>query len=235
MHGEALPVASCTVHTWSVREYLEDTLAITEWGDVSSGVLLVHGLASELLGNHVSEDTHHGGTSVVELDVQLAGLLLWVLDVGTEVANAVVSVVLGGWHPCELNKGEEGQDLGESGGWDGADSVSSGWDVGELEAGGWGKVSVEDDVVVVDDASDNGSHGNTSVLALDGTTALEGLWLGLQPSKWVVDTEWLGDTKLELADLEGRGGLGRLGWGEGGGGTGEEGGDGELHFDGVDG
>ena len=41
---------------------------------MSSSVLLVHGLASKLLGDHVADDSHHGGPSVVELGVELAGL-----------------------------------------------------------------------------------------------------------------------------------------------------------------
>jgi len=186
---------------------LEESLAIVEWVEVSSGVLLVHCLSSELLGDHVSDDSHHSSTSVVDLGVQLAGLLLWVEDVSAEVTNSVVTIVLGCWPPGDLDESKEGQDLGESGGWDGEDSVNSGWDVGELQVVGWGDVSIKDDVVVVDDASDNGSHGNTSVLALDGTAALEGLWLALDPAKWIEDTEWLSDTELELVDIEGGGGL----------------------------
>jgi hypothetical protein len=100
---------------------------------VSSGVLLVHGLAGQLLGNHVSKDSHHGGAAVVDLNIQLAGLLFGVFDVGSEVTNTVVSVVLGGRHPGQLDKGEEGKDLGKSGSGDGTDTVSSGGDVGELQ------------------------------------------------------------------------------------------------------
>ena len=121
--------------------FLEDTLSISEGGDVSGGVLLVHGLSGELLSNHVSEDTHHSGTSVVDLNIQLAGLLLGVLDVGSEVTNSVVSIVLGSRHPGQLNKSEEGKDLGKSGSGDGADSVSSGGNIRELQVVGGGKVS----------------------------------------------------------------------------------------------
>ena len=56
------------------RSYLEDTLSVSERRNVPSGVLLVHGLAGELLGDHVAEDTEHGGAAVVELGVELAGL-----------------------------------------------------------------------------------------------------------------------------------------------------------------
>jgi hypothetical protein len=197
---------------------------------VTSGVLLVHGLSGELFGNHVTHNSHHGGAAVVDLNIELAGLFFGVFDVGSEVTDSVVSVVLGGRHPRQLDKSEESKDLGESGGRDGTDTVSSRGDIGELEVGGRGKVSVEGDVVVVDDDTDNCSHGNTSVLALNSTTALEGLGLGLEPSKRIVDTEGLDGSKLKLTDLKGRGGLGGLGRGESGGRSGEEGGNSELHF-----
>ena len=85
-------------------------------------------------------------------------------------------------------------------------------------------------MVVVDDGSNNGSHGNTSVLALDGTTTLEGLRLSLEPSERIVDSEGLGDTELELADSKSGlgGGLGSRG--EGGGRGDKGGGDSKLHF-----
>ena len=163
---------------------------------MSGGVLFVHSLSGELFGNHVSDDTHHGGTSVVQLNIELAGLFFRVFDVGSEVTNSVVSVVLGGRHPCELDKGEESQDLSKSGRRDGGDSSHSGGDIGELEVVRGGKVSVEDDVVVVDNGSNNGSHGNTSVLALDGSATFEGLRLGLEPSKRIVDSKGLSDTEF---------------------------------------
>ena len=193
--------------------------------------LLVHGLAGLALSNHVSEDSEHGGTAVVKLNIQLADLLFWVLNVGSEVSNSVVSVVLGGRHPGELNKGEEKKDLDDSLGGDGEDSLESGGDVGELEVVGGGQVSVEHNVVVVDDVSDNGSHGNAAMLPLDGTTALEGLRLGLEPAKGIKDSEGLGDSKLELVDGKRRGGTALLGRSKGGGGSGEEGGDSKLHLD----
>lgn len=120
--------------------------------------------SSHLLSNHVAEDSHHGGAAVVELGVELAGLLLGVLDVGSEVSDAIVSVVLGRRQPGELDEGAEGEDLGEAGGGDGEEPGDSGGDVGELEVVGGGEVAVELDVVVVDDGTDDGGHGNATVL-----------------------------------------------------------------------
>ena len=191
----------------SFQDCLEYTLSITEGGDVSGSVLLVHGLSSHALNNHVSHNSHHGGTSVVQLNIQLAGLLGGILNVGSEPANTVVSVVLGGRHPGKLNKGEESKDLEETSGGDGADSVNTGGDIRELQVGRGRKVAIEDDVVVVDDGSNNGSHSNTSVLALNSTTTLEGLRLSLEPSKRIEDSKGLSDTELELTDGKSRGGL----------------------------
>jgi hypothetical protein len=114
---------------------------------------------------------------------------------------------------------------------DGADAVNTGGDIGELEVGGLGKVAIEDDVVVVDDGTNDGSHGNAAVLALDGTTTLEGLGLSLEPAEGIVDAEGLGDTELELRDGEVGGDTAGLGGGEGGGRGGAKGGNSELHLD----
>ena len=57
--------------------------------------------------------------------------------------------------------------------------------------------------------ADAGNHANTSVLALDGTTAFEVLWFSVQPSKRIVDTKRFGDTKLKFVDVEGGGDLNR--------------------------
>mmetsp|Transcript_37259 Transcript_37259/g.81681 ORF Transcript_37259/g.81681 Transcript_37259/m.81681 type:complete len:210 (+) Transcript_37259:189-818(+) len=177
------------------------------------------GLAFKDIVDHDAEDSHHSGTAVVELNIKLAGLLLGVLDLGSEVTNTVVTVVLGGGHPGKLDKGEEGKDLSKTGGGDGADAINTVGDVGELEVGGGGKVSVELDVVLVDDGSNDGGHGNTSVLALDGTTTLEGLGLGLEPAKGIVNAKGLGNTKLKLRDGKVGGDTAGLGGGEGGGGA----------------
>mmetsp|Transcript_18016 Transcript_18016/g.37498 ORF Transcript_18016/g.37498 Transcript_18016/m.37498 type:complete len:226 (+) Transcript_18016:103-780(+) len=187
-------------------------------GSVSPG--LSEGLSSGSLSDHVSKDGKHGSTAVVELDVELAGLDLLVNDVLSEPSDAVVSVVLGSRHPGELNESKKGEDLGKSSRRDLGEasedlSANAGSvNVGELEVLGLGDVSVEDDAVGVDNLSDKGSHANTSVLALDGTAALESLRLRVEPSKRIVDTEGLSDTELKLVDLEGGGGLGRRGRGK---------------------
>ena len=69
------------------------------------------GVAINAIMHHGAKDAKHSGTAVIELDIELAGLILGIGDVRAEVSDAVVSVVLGGRHPGELNKGEEGKDL----------------------------------------------------------------------------------------------------------------------------
>mmetsp|Transcript_5288 Transcript_5288/g.12325 ORF Transcript_5288/g.12325 Transcript_5288/m.12325 type:complete len:263 (-) Transcript_5288:212-1000(-) len=216
---------------WGKINCLEYTLAISERRDVSGRVLFEHGLSSELFGDHVSKDSHHGGTSVVQFNIKLAGLFFGVLDVGSEVTNSVVSVVLGGRHPCEFDKGEEGEDLKKTGVGDGTDSINSGWDIREFKVLGSGEVSIENNVVVVDDDTDNGSHGNTSVLTFDSTTTFKRLGLRFEPSKRIIDSQRGSDTNLEFIDVQRGGGLCLLGRGESGR-RGDEGGkDGRLHFE----
>ena len=198
---------------------------------MSSGVLFEHSLSGKLFSDHVSKDSQHSGTSVVQLNIKLAGLFFRVFDVTSEPSNSVVSVILGGRHPGQFNKSNEKEDLGKSSRRDSGNTGHSSWDVRELQVVGRGDVSVEDDVVVVDNGSNNSSHGNTSVLALDSSAAFEGLRLSVQPSERVENSKGLGDTKFEFADLKGGGGLSLLGRGESGS-RGDEGGeDSRLHFD----
>ena len=154
---------------------------------MSCGVLFVHGLSSHAFDNHVTQNSHHSGTSVVDLGVELAGLFFGV-EVLSEPTNSIVTIVLGSRHPCEFDKSEESKDLEESSVRDGTDSVNSGGDIGEFEVLRRGKVPIENNVVVVDDDTDDGSHANTSVLSLNSTTTFEGLGLGLEPSKRIVNS-----------------------------------------------
>lgn len=95
---------------------------------------------------------------------------------------------------------------------------------------GGGKVSIESDMVIVDNHTYNSSHGNTSVLAFDSSATLEGLGLSFEPIKRIINTKRGGDTDLEFIYVQGSGGRSLLGRGEGSGGTSKEGGKSELHF-----
>mmetsp|Transcript_3363 Transcript_3363/g.6292 ORF Transcript_3363/g.6292 Transcript_3363/m.6292 type:complete len:241 (-) Transcript_3363:19-741(-) len=214
--------------------HLEDSLSISERRDVSRSILLVHGLSSKNLSNHVTHDSHHSSTSVVKLNIELARLLLGVLDVSSEVTNSIVSIILGSRHPCKLNKSEESKDLSKSSGGDSTDSVNSGGDIGELEVVGGGEVSIENNVVIVDNGSYNSSHSNTSVLTLNSTTALEVLGLSVKPSKRIVDSERSGGSNLQFVNVEGGGDLGGGSRSKSGCRCAKEGSNSELHIDIID-
>jgi hypothetical protein len=174
---------------------------------VSSSILLIHGLSSNLLSNHVSHNSHHCSTSIIKLSIELASLLLGVKDVISKVTYSIVSIVLGSRQPSKLNETKEGDDLSKSSSGNGEDSVNSSGDIRELEVVGGRDVSVEDDVVVVNDGSYDSCHSNTSVLALDSTAALEGLWFGLEPSERIENSERLGSSEFDFTDLKGGSGL----------------------------
>lgn len=98
--------------------------------------------------DHKSEDAHHGGTAVVELDGTLGELGLLIEGVPAEVDGAVAEVtdelsgggtVGGVLHDAELEESNEGEDLEGTGDGDleGAGPALS--DVGE---GGSGVVDV---------------------------------------------------------------------------------------------
>mmetsp|Transcript_53510 Transcript_53510/g.64536 ORF Transcript_53510/g.64536 Transcript_53510/m.64536 type:complete len:202 (-) Transcript_53510:101-706(-) len=198
---------------------------------MSSCVLFVHGLASENFGNHVTHYSHLGSTAIVKLDIKLARLLLGVLNISTKVTNTIVSIILGRGHPCELNESKERKDLSETSRGNGPNTVNTRRNVGELQVVGGRKVSVKHNVVVVHNGSDDGHHSNASVLALDGTAALERLGFGLKPAERVENAEGFSYSEFELVHHVhlGRTAGGRSG-GEGCGGAGEQGDQGELHF-----
>ena len=174
---------------------------------MASGILLVHGLPCDLFGDHVSDNAHHSGTSVVDLSVQLAGLFSWVKDVSSEVTDSVVPIVLRSGPPSDLNETDESKDLGKSSIWDTEDTINSSRNIRELQVIGWRDVSIENNVVIVDDAPDDSRHGNTSVLTFDSSAAFEGLGLSFDPSKRIEHTKGLSSTNLELIDFQGGGGL----------------------------
>ena len=90
--------------------------------------------------------------------------------------------------------------MNKAGGGDGENTVDASGDVGELKVVGGGDVSIENNVVVVDNGADDSSHCNTAVLALDRTAALEGLGLRVKPSKRIKNTKRLSYTKLLSMD-----------------------------------
>ncbi len=136
----------------------------------------------DLLVDHKSEDSHHGGTSVVELDGTLGelGLLIKVIpaevDVSVaEVTNVLVSSSRNVTHEGALQDTDEGDDLNESGGGDGVGAEEGSDTVGE---GVEGVTSVVDISGEVDSGAGHnlaqeGELADASGLDLDVTEAVE--------------------------------------------------------------
>mmetsp|Transcript_3045 Transcript_3045/g.8595 ORF Transcript_3045/g.8595 Transcript_3045/m.8595 type:complete len:218 (-) Transcript_3045:42-695(-) len=190
---------------------------------------------SQLLVDHEGEDSHHGGTALVELDGALLELGLLVEGVPAEVEGVVAEVtdefssgdVL---HDGELEEANEGDQLSDSGTLDGVEGGEAVWHIGEGEAGVV-DVSWEADSGLLDQVSDDGEHGDASVLDLDVTEAVELLLVSVSDEAERIEESERGlGAELVLEGLDGGGAGGLLGRGEGGGGGDEGGDDDGLHF-----
>ena len=196
----------------------------------------------DLLVDHKSEDTEHGGTAVVELDGTLLklGLLIKVIpsEVNvsvTEVTDVLVSSSGNITHEGALKDSNEGNDLNKSGSGDGVGPEESGNTVGEGVEGVSGVVdgSGKVDSGTGHNLSKEGKLSNTSVLDLNVTETVEAL-LGAvsgEHAEGIEESKRRLGSKFVLEGIEGGGGLGYLGWGKGGGAGDEGGNDGRLHFD----
>ena len=214
---------------------------------VGDGVEVVVVAAVEHGVNHAAGDTKHGTTSVLDLAVEGAVTLLNILDLGGEgvssgdgTRGSIVSTgevlgasgVLAGGHGDGLGEEAEDGDLGKAEGGD----VAEGGETGSDGVEGDGSVKVdgtgEGDVKLLDHHADEGNHGDTAVLDLNGTTTGEGVGV-LHESKGIeevegsgVDSEAIGGAGITV---DGGGDASSLGRREGDGGGGEGGGDDKLH------
>ncbi|KAL7512913.1 hypothetical protein ACHAXN_010147 [Cyclotella atomus] len=224
----ASPNLALVLHTSTLSRSMPQTITSgSSNGEVTSN-LLVH---------HKSKNSHHGGTSVVQLNSTFLQLGLLVELVPSEVNGTVTEVtdelsssdVL---HDEKLKETNEGNNLSQSGSGDGVGSVNGGPSVGEGVEGVSGVVNVsgEVDTSTSDDVTQEGKLGNTSVLQLNVTETVETLLVGVvQQSQGIEESKRRLDTKLVLEGGEGGGGLAGLGRGEGGGAGDEGGNDGRLH------
>jgi hypothetical protein len=145
------------------------------------------GIVSEgddLLVNHKSKDSHHGGTSVVQLNGTLGelGLLIELIpsEVNvsvTEVTNVLVSGSGNITHEGTLKDSDEGDDLDKSSSGDGVRSEKGGNTVGERVEGISSIVdgSRKVDSGTGDNLSKEGKLSDTSVLDLNVTETVETL------------------------------------------------------------
>jgi hypothetical protein len=201
--------------------------------------------SSELLVNHKSEDTHHSGTSVVQLNGTLLELGLLIERVPAEVNESVTEVtdeftrlgtVGGVLHDEKLKKSNEKKDLSSSGSRDGVRASNGGETVGERVERVSGSIDGSREVVsrTGGDLSKESKLSNTSVLDLNVTETVETLLVGIiEHAERIVESKRRLGTKLVLEGIEGGGGLSGLGRGEGGGGGQGRGKDNRLHFLGV--
>mmetsp|Transcript_43718 Transcript_43718/g.91931 ORF Transcript_43718/g.91931 Transcript_43718/m.91931 type:complete len:246 (-) Transcript_43718:11-748(-) len=206
----------------------------------NDGEVRVVAKGNNLLMDHESKDTHHGGTAVVELNGTLGelGLLIKVIpsEVNvsvTEVTNVLVSSSRNITHEGALQPSDEGKDLDKSSSGDGVRSEEGGNTVGERVKGVSGVVdgSGEVDSSTGHDLSKEGKLSDTAVLDLDVTKAVE-TFLGAvsrEHAEGIVESKRRLGTELILEGVELGGGLAGLGGGESGGGADKGGDDGGLH------
>ena len=193
-------------------------------------------LSSELLVNHKSKNSHHGGTSVVQLNSTLLKLGLLREGVPAEINEAVAEIsgeftksgnIL---HDEKLKETNEEEDLESSilGDLEGSSpAISNIRELGSIE----GDVSGKVDSGTGDDVSKEGQLADTSVLDLNISETVESLLAGLiQQSKGIEEPKRRLSTELVLEGGKGGGGLSGLGRSESGGAGDEGGNDGRLHF-----
>ena len=185
--------------------------------------------------DHKGKDTHHGGTSLVKLDGTLGKLGFLIEGVPSEVKGVVTEVtdefssgdVL---HDGKLKEANEGNKLGNSGSRDGVEGGESVGDILELESRVV-NVSGETDSGFLDKVSNNGKHGDTSVLDLDVSETVELFLVSISnQAEGVEESKRSLGTELVLEGVQGGGGSGLLGRSESSGGGNKGKGDNRLHF-----
>jgi hypothetical protein len=152
---------------------------------------------SQLLVDHKGQDTHLGGTALVELDGTLGELGLLVEGVPSEIEGIVTEVtdefssddVL---HDGKLKEANQGNDLGNSSTRDGVEGGETIRDVSEGKSGVV-NVSGKTDSGLGDKVSDNSKHTDASVLDLDVTETIELLLVTISD-----DSERIEESKRSL-------------------------------------
>ncbi len=187
--------------------------------------------------DHEGQDSHHSGTSVVQFDSTLLQLGLLIEGVPSVVEGSVAEIsrefgfsgdIL---HDGKLQKTDEGNNLANTGS---SDVVEGGESISDLRESKSLVVDVsrETDSGLGDKVSENGKHGDTSVLEFDvsKTSELGFITIGDKSERIEESKRRLG-TEFSLEGVEGGGGSGLLGRGKGSS-RGDKGGkDGDLHGD----
>ena len=192
---------------------------------------------SELFVDHKTEDTHHGGTALVEFNGTLLQLGFFVKGVPSKVNGAVTEVPDEFGFARHVTHDGGFQDTNKEKELDkatGGDFLKGGEPVGDGGKGLAGKVngSRKTDAGFLDEVSDNGKHGDTSVLQFNFTKTVE---LGLvsvgDKTKRIVESKRRLSTKGILeGGVEARGGSSLLGRSKGGGSGNKGGENNRLHL-----
>ena len=133
---------------------------------------------AQLFVDHKGKDTHHGSTALVELDSTLLELGGGIKGIPAVVDGAVTEVtnVLGSagkvLHDASLQKTDEKKKLAKStsrNGLEGGKTVGDGSERSSTQV----NVSRKTDTGLLDEVTDNGKHGDTSVLELSEAEAVE--------------------------------------------------------------
>jgi hypothetical protein len=190
--------------------------------------------------DHEGEDSHLGGTSLVELDGTLLKLGLTVERVPAVVDGAVSEVSdefgLSGQvtHDTALEDSDEEEELDKSTGRDlleGGESTGDGGEGLSAEVDGSWKA----DSGLGDEVSDNGKHGDTSVLQFNSTEAVELFLVAISnKSEGVKESERRLGSELVFEGLDSSAGGLLACRGEGSGRGDKGGGDDGLHCVGYD-
>mmetsp|Transcript_77040 Transcript_77040/g.151083 ORF Transcript_77040/g.151083 Transcript_77040/m.151083 type:complete len:207 (-) Transcript_77040:81-701(-) len=159
-------------------------------------------LSSDSLANQCTHDTQHGSTSLVELHIQLVLQFITLQEVGNKgasISDTVISRVVGSRPDSQFTNTAEEEDLGNTGKGNREKSVHAIGNVREADAQFLGEVSGEFDSGVVEQHTNNGSHGNTAVLAFDGSATFKvgmesgevasGVLGRVQPSQRIIQTQ----------------------------------------------
>ncbi|KAL7441839.1 hypothetical protein ACHAXH_005689 [Discostella pseudostelligera] len=179
--------------------------------------------------DHQAKNSHHCGTSIVQLNSTLGKLGLLIEGIPSKVKSTITEVtneLSGGstvgtvLHDAKLQGTNEGNNLSKTGAGDGIGSGDGSPSIGEGVEGVAGVVNVarKVDAIAGDNLSQEGKLGDTSVLDLDISETVEALLVGtIEHAKGVEEAKRSLGTELVLEGGEGGGGLATLGGGEGSG------------------
>ena len=171
---------------------------------------------TQLFVNHQSQNTHHGGTALVKFNGSLAEFGGFIESVPAKV-KVVVTKIAGEFatnkvtHYENFKGTDQGKDLEVSGVRDGFNGSVSTGDIGELSSR---KVNAsrESDSGFGDKVSDNGDHGDTSVLDFGKSEAVEFGLVGIgDKAQRIPEAQRQHGTKVIFKGLEGALGRSLLG------------------------